>query len=70
MNRPVLKLSYNAPVTLTFALLSFLALVLGHFTNGWTTTHLFSVYRCALSDPMAFSASSATCWATPTSATS
>ena len=54
MNRPVLKLSYNAPVTLTFALLSFLALVLGHFTSGWTTTHLFSVYRCALSDPMAF----------------
>ena len=28
MNRPVLKLSYNAPVTLTFALLALTALVL------------------------------------------
>ena len=54
MNRPVLKLSYNAPVTLTFALLALTALVLDHFTGGWTTVHLFSVYRCSLSDPLAF----------------
>lgn len=54
MNRPTLKLSYNAPVTLTFVLLSLLVLVLDHFTNGWTTLHLFSVYRCSLSDPLAF----------------
>ena len=54
MDRPVLKLSYNAPVTLTFALLALLALVLDYFTNGWTTTHLFSVYRYSLSDPLAF----------------
>ncbi len=54
MKRPVLKFSYNAPVTLTFALFSLLALALGHFAGGWTTTHLFSVYRCSLSDPLAF----------------
>jgi len=54
MDRPVLKLSYNAPVTLTFALLSLAALAAGHFTSGWTTQHLFSVYYCSLSDPLAF----------------
>jgi membrane associated rhomboid family serine protease len=54
MNRPVLKLSYNAPVTLTFSILALVVLVLDYFTGGWTTTHLFSVYRCSLSDPLAF----------------
>lgn len=53
VNRPVLKISYNAPVTLTFALLCLIALVLGPLTNGWTTTHLFSVYRSPL-EPLAF----------------
>lgn len=54
MKRPVLKLSYNAPVTLTFALLCLLALALHGFTDGWTTSNLFSVYRCSLSHPLAF----------------
>ena len=54
MKRPVLKISYNAPVTLTFALLCLLALGLNVLTNGWTTSHLFSVYRCSLADPFAF----------------
>lgn len=53
MNRPTLKISYNAPVTLTFALLCLLALALGNFTGGWTTRNLFSVYRCDL-DLLAF----------------
>lgn len=53
MKRPVLKLSYNAPVTLTFALLALIALVLDWVTNGWTTWNLFSVYKCSL-DPLAF----------------
>lgn len=53
MNRPVMKISYNAPVTLTFALLCLVALALGGFTSGWTTANLFSVYRCSLS-PLAF----------------
>ncbi len=54
MKRPVLKISYNAPVTLTFALLCLLALALNGLTGGWTTSHLFSVYRCSLADPLAF----------------
>ena len=53
MKRPVVKLSYNAPVTLTFALLALIALVLDWVTNGWTTWNLFSVYKCSL-DPLAF----------------
>ena len=54
LKRPTLKISYNAPVTLTFALLCLLALGLGQLTNGWTTSHLFQVYRCSLADPLAF----------------
>lgn len=54
LNRPTLKISYNAPVTLTFALLALLALGLGRFTGGWTTTHLFSVYRSSLTDPLTY----------------
>lgn len=52
MKRPTLKLSYNAPVALTFALLSLIALILNWLTNGWTTVNLFSVYRSSLSDPL------------------
>jgi len=52
MKRPTIKLSYNAPVSLTFALLSLAALILGMVTNGWTTVHLFSVYRAPLADPL------------------
>ena len=55
MNRPTMKISYNAPVALTFALLSLLALVANHFTNGWANANLFSVYRCSLlADPLGF----------------
>lgn len=55
MNRPTMKISYNAPVALTFALLSLLALVANHFTNGWANATLFSVYRCSLlADPLGF----------------
>ena len=39
------KFQYNSPVVLTFALISFLALVLGTLTNGWTTYMFFSTYR-------------------------
>ena len=54
MKRPTLKISYNAPVALTFAILSLLALALGWITNGWTTSHLFSVYRSSLTDPLTY----------------
>ena len=39
------KIHYNSPVVLTFVLLSLAALALGYVTKGWTTAHLFSVYR-------------------------
>jgi len=46
------KLQYNSPVILTFFLLSLAALALGQLTGGWTTAHLFSVYRAPLRDPL------------------
>ena len=45
---------FNAPVILSFALLSVLALVLGNLTNGATTYRYFSVYRSSLSDPLTY----------------
>ena len=49
-----IKFQYNAPVTLSFALLSLLALFLGKLTGGWTTTHLFSVYRSSAADLLTY----------------
>ena len=43
------RIRYNAPVTLTFALVSLSVLGLGYVTNGWTTENLFSVYRSKFS---------------------
>ncbi len=55
MHRPTMKISYNAPVALTFALISLLALVANYFTNGWVNANLCSVYRCSLlADPLGF----------------
>ncbi|MDR0839630.1 MAG: rhomboid family intramembrane serine protease [Oscillospiraceae bacterium] len=44
------RIKYNAPVTLTFALVSLLALLLGMLTKDYTTRLLFSVYRSPLRD--------------------
>ena len=52
MARKNIRLQYNAPVTLTFFFLSLASLVLGYLTNNWTTTHLFSVYRSSMTDPL------------------
>jgi len=52
MKRPTLKISYNAPVSLTFALLALVALILHSVTGGWTTSNLFSVYRSPLVNPL------------------
>ena len=54
MDRPTVRISYNAPVSLTFALISLLALVVNYFTAGWANASLFSVYRCSLADPLAW----------------
>lgn len=52
--RGALRIQYNAPVVLTFALLSLTALGLGRLTNGWTDNRLFCVYRAPLSDPLTY----------------
>lgn len=39
------KIHYNSPIILTFAVLSFIALLLGMLTNEKSTELLFSVYR-------------------------
>ena len=54
MYRRKIIFQYNAPVTLTFALIAFLVLVLGNFTGGATTVKYFSVYRSSLLDPLTY----------------
>lgn len=45
------KLQFNAPVTLSFFLISLVSLILGYITSGWSTDALFSVYRTNI-DPL------------------
>ena len=52
MKRRTISFQYNAPVTISIFFLSLLALILGRVTDGWTTTHLFSVYRSSITDPL------------------
>lgn len=54
MTKRTIKLQYNSPVVLTFALLSFCTLLLDKLTGGWTTSHLFSVYRSSLADALTY----------------
>lgn len=54
MKRPTLKISYNAPVALTFAILSLIALILNGILDGWVNASLCSVYRSSLTDPLTY----------------
>ncbi len=54
MSKPKIVISFNAPATLVFALLSLAALLLGPITGGWTTSHIFMVYPASLRDPLTF----------------
>jgi len=47
---PLKRIQYNAPVVLTFALISLLVLGLAHLTDGRSNRLLFSVYRAPLTD--------------------
>lgn len=49
-----LRIQYNSPVVLSFALLSLAALLLGQLTGGWTTRALFCVYRAPLTDLLTY----------------
>lgn len=45
-----MKISYNAPVTLTFVIICFAVTMLGEITGHGSTTKFFSVYRSSLAD--------------------
>ena len=48
------RIHYNSPVVLTFALLCLGSLLLDWLTGGWSTSHLFCVYRSGLGDPFTY----------------
>ena len=50
MKKSTLKLEYNSPVILSFALLSLLVLGLDIVTGGTSTHRFFCVYRASLTD--------------------
>ena len=45
---------FNAPVVLSFAIISLLVLVLDSATGGASTARLFCVYRAPLTDPLTY----------------
>ncbi len=47
-----IRISYNAPVSLTFTFLALAATIAGIITNGASTRLLFMVYRGSLADPL------------------
>lgn len=49
-----IRIQYNSPVVLTFALLSLLVLVIGMFSGSWFVSTYFSVYRASLADPFTY----------------
>lgn len=50
MRKKVIRLQYNSPVVLTFALVSLATLLLQRLSGGWTTMKFFAVYRSSLTD--------------------
>jgi len=49
-----LVIRFNAPATLTFALLALGALILGQTFGSAVTTKYFCVYRASLADPLTY----------------
>ena len=50
MKKGTIKLQYNSPVVLSFALISLCVLIVDFFMDGAATYKLFSVYRSSLRD--------------------
>lgn len=48
------KFQYNAPVVLTFALVSLIVLGIGNLTDGESTLKFFCVYRSSFLDPLTY----------------
>ena len=46
------KITFNAPVVLSFAIACLAALILGAITAGWTTKNLFMTFRAPLFSPL------------------
>lgn len=49
-----LRITFNAPVTLCFVALCFIAMVLGKITGGASDRALFMVYRSSLLNPLTY----------------
>ncbi|MCR5664085.1 MAG: rhomboid family intramembrane serine protease [Oscillospiraceae bacterium] len=54
MKKKSLRLQYNSPVVLTFALVSLAVLLLNQLTGGRSNILLFSVYRSSLLQPLTY----------------
>lgn len=54
MKKYVIKIQYNSPVVLTFALISFGVLLANWFLDSNIIMNYFAVYRSSLSDPMTY----------------
>lgn len=48
------KIDYNSPVVLSFVFISFISLILGYITGGFTTQLLFTVYRSSPLNPLTY----------------
>ncbi len=48
------KIEFNAPVTISFSVIAFLALIFGYATLGQSTKMLFTCYQTAWTDPMQY----------------
>ena len=49
-----IRLTYNAPVTLTFVLLCFSATLLNYMTQGSSNALLFMTYHSSLTNPLTY----------------
>ena len=49
-----IRIHYNAPVILTFAILSLGVLILDFFTGGWSTRTFFCVYHAPLNEALTY----------------
>ena len=54
MHKRKITFTFNAPVVLSFAALSFVVLLLGNITGGATTTKYFCTYRASLLNPLMY----------------
>lgn len=49
-----LKITFNAPITLGFVIICFIAILLGVISNGTITQTLFMTYHSSLTNPMTY----------------